>query len=229
MQEIINNLRELWDLPFARDVLLVGVTVGLTHFWDIRKYKKERRDKHQDQIGERISAALTAARDIAISTRTIEMHHYSLEDIQTENAGSDQDVLYYPAFLTNTDTLMEFVSKVTDARKSHEPYLDLMSAAYLYVLERYLRNIALYVAQYQYQDELDTLGLALIVDVQKWERNFDTHLVRRMNHPHYRLFSRHGWIWSKAKRYVENKYLLNSELDKMIKISAEMEGDETNA
>lgn len=40
MEAIVRNLRVVWDLLFAREVLLVGATAILTHFFDVRKLKK---------------------------------------------------------------------------------------------------------------------------------------------------------------------------------------------
>ena len=229
MQEIISNLKEVWDLPFARETLLVCATALLTHILDMRKYKKERHTKYQDQIGEKIAIALNAVREIALSTKTTEMYERSIDESKADNANADHEGVFYPAFMTDKETFMKMFRAVNEARGTHEMYLDLLSAAYLYVFERYLMNIMLLVNRYNYQNSLHLLGMILIIDVQRWEKAFDMHLVKRINHPHYRLFSRHGWLWKKAKRYVEKKFLLNTELDKMMRINAEMKEDEDHA
>ena len=46
MEAIVRNLRVVWDLLFAREVLLVGATAIFTHFFDVRKLKKERHTKY---------------------------------------------------------------------------------------------------------------------------------------------------------------------------------------
>ena len=227
MSDIIDNLRTVWDLPFAREVILVGATAVLTHFFDMRKIKKERHGKYKDTIGENIASALIAVREVALSTKSIEIYQHSIDNSPANNTNAIKESVYYPAFMTNKDTLLKMCTSVSEARGKHEPYLDLMSAAYLYVFERYLMNLALYVGKHSYHDELDTLGCVLIIDIQKWEEKFDRHLVKRINQPHYRLFSRHGWIWKIAKHYVEKKYLLNTELNEMMKISADMVKEES--
>lgn len=50
MEAIVRNLRVVWDLLFAREVLLVGATAILTHFFDVRKLKKERHTKYQGHL-----------------------------------------------------------------------------------------------------------------------------------------------------------------------------------
>lgn len=233
MSSIIDNLRTVWDLPFAREVILVVGTSVITHFFDMRKFKKERHNKYQDKIGENIASALTAVREIVLSTKSIDVYSDSIGYASVDSTKAFSDTLLYPAFMENKDTLLEMCTSVSEARGKHEPYLDLMSAAYLYVFERYLMNLAMYIGKHDYVDELDTLGCVLIIDIQKWEEKFDRHLVKRINRPHYRLFSRHGWVWKIAKYYVEKKYLLNTELNAMMKISADMvkeeESEETHA
>lgn len=227
MSSIIDNLRTVWDLPFAKEVILVVGTSVITHFFDMRKYRKERRNKYQDQIGENIASALTAVREIVLSTKGIDVYSDSIGYASIDSTKAFSDTLRYPAFMANKDTLLEMCTSVSEARGKHEPYLDLMSAAYLYVFERYLMNLALYIGKNDCHDELGILGCVLIIDIQKWEEKFDRHLVKRINRPHYRLFSRHGWAWKIAMNYVEKKYLLNTELNKIMKISADMDNEES--
>ena len=163
MEAIVRNLRVVWDLLFAREVLLVGATAILTHFFDVRKLKKERHTKYQDKIGESIADALTAVREISLSTKTFEIYEYSIDNSPADNANALADSVYYPAFMA---TFSQMCERVSSAREKHEPYLDLMSAAYLYIFERYLMNLALYAKKYGLQENLDVLGLIIIVDVQ---------------------------------------------------------------
>lgn len=233
IEAIFSNLRLLWNLPFAREVILVGITAMLTHFFSVRKLKKERRTKYQDKIGENIATALTAVREISMSTKTFEIYQYCIDNSPADNANALSDSAYYPAFMANKATFFQMIEMVSNAREKHEPYLDFMSAAYIYVFERYLMNLALYAKKNGLQENLNVMGMILIVDIHKWENKFDRHLVKQLNLPHYKLFSRHGWRWKLAKYYVERKYLLNTELDKIMKTSVKMPdesaGDPTNA
>lgn len=222
MDEIIKNLRAIWDLPFARDIIIVCITAILTHCFAMRKIKKERYTKYQDTVGSKIASALIAVRKIVLSTKTIEMYQESMDNFPAENANAINDIIHYPAFMTDKDTLLKMCRTVSNARGRHEPYLDLISASYLYVFERYLYALALYISNNSFQNNIDGLGTILIVDIEKLASKFDRHLVKRINQPHYRLFSRHGIMWTFAKRYVEKKYLLNTMLNKLMGIDLSM-------
>lgn len=233
IEKTIQNLRTVWDLPFAKEVLLVVVTAAITHFRDMYKFKKQRHSKYKDTIGENIATALTAVREIGLSTNAINIYDKSVEHTDADSVNAVHEVVYYPGFMSDKELLVEFCESVSAARGKHEPYLDLMSAAYLYALERYLLNVAMYVRKYDLLEELDTLGLILIIDISKWEKAFDRHLVKRINQPHYRLFTRDGWLWKLAKQYVEWRYLKKSELNKMMKMGPEIfnksESEESHA
>lgn len=225
MNEILNKLQIVWAVPFAKEVCLVVATAVLTHLFDMRKTNRERKTKYQDKIGENIAAALTAAREVELFANSVEIYKYNVNHPPVANANAIKDAIYYPAFFADKEALRELGELVSETRKKHEAYLDLMSAAYLYVFERYLMTLALFLKQRKWKD-LDVLGLIMIADVKKWERDFDRHLVKRINKPHYKVFSRHGWLWNLAKKYVEKKYLLKTELDKMMRINAQMVAEE---
>lgn len=225
MIEILNKLQIVWAVPFVKEACLVVATAVLTHLFDMRKTKRERKTKYQDKIGENIAAALIAAREVELFANSVEIYQYSIDHSPVANANAIKDAVYYPAFMANRNTLQCLGELVSKTRKEHEAYLDLMSAAYLYVFERYLMTLALFTKQRNWQN-IDMLGLVLIADVIKWERDFDRHLVKRINKPHYKVFSCHGRLWNLAKKYVEKKYLLKTELDKLMRINAQMVAEE---
>jgi|GEM_PF-4351170 len=229
MDNIIENLRTVWDLPFVREVLLMGATAVLTHFLSLRKYKKEQHTKYEDKIGERIAEALLAVREIVLSTKDFEIYQDSLERSSADTANAIKEAVYYPAFMADKDSIFEMFEVVCEARRNYESYLDLISASYLYVFDRYLMNLLLFIGKNGFQDDMEVLGLALIIDVQKWNSSFDQHLVKQINRPHYKIFSRHGWVWELSKKYAEKKFLMNTELDKLMRISAIMKEDESDA
>ena len=218
IDKIIDCIKYLWDAPFAREVFLVVITAIVTHFFDSRKQRNEQKRRYLETVGSRISDALVCAREICEKTRAIEVFTDDGK-LHTENAkdtNAFRDYAWYPGFMTEKETLAEFVSAVAEARAKHEPYLDLVSASYLYVLEKYLFDLLLYVKQNELMKSLPLLGCAVIFDIQKWEQSFDRHLVKQINQPHYKLFSRHGNSWEKAKKTAEQEFLKESELQKLM-------------
>lgn len=221
--KIVACIKYLSDAPFAREVFLVAITVILTHFFDSRKQRDEQKRRYLETIGSRISDALVCAREVCEKSSTIEVFAPD-GNIRTEKAkdvNAFRNYPWYPGFMCDKNTLADFVSMVTEARAKHEPYLDLVSASYLYVLEKYLIDLLLYIKQNDLYDSLPFLGCAVIVDIQKWERSFDCHLVNQINKPHYKLFSRHGCLWQKAKKDARDKFLQKSELQKLMQGTSE--------
>lgn len=215
MDEFISHLKTLLiDVPYLREIALVLLSVFLTHFFETSKLKKEQRIKFQETLGEKIAASLTAVRELVLKTKSIEA--YDFESCQADDINAFKQFLLYPAFMNDGETLGNMFSEVLAARKTHEAYLDLKSAAYLYIFEKYLTDLALYIGQNNLQGGIDRLGLLIIIDVQKWESAFDKHLVNQINHPHYKLFTRHGWRWNLMKWLIEREFMQKSILNKLM-------------
>lgn len=221
MEEFFKYIKTVLDLPFLRETLLICASVILTHLLNMRRFSKERDTKYHETIGEKVATALIAVREIALSTQKIELYSLSIEHSPADSTNAVNHSAHYPSFMTNTDTLLNMCRSVSAARSVHEPYLDLVSAAYLYVFERYLMNLALYIGKHGYQEDLETLGCLVIVDVQKWYRSFDQHLVKRINCPHYKLFSQSGWLWNITRKKMEKKYLTDTHLNELMRIDSD--------
>lgn len=218
MKEIINYLREVWDVPLARDLILIAATAGITHFLESRKQKKEQKLKFKDVLGEQIATSLSTVRSTVVKIKTIEV--FTEDETIPSDEANDINVYrsfaYYPSFMNDSESFSKLIEEISLLRANYEQFLDLKSAAYLYGLEKYLMSLALYIGKNSLQDHLHLVGCFVIIDVQKWEKNFDVHLVKQINKPHYRLFSRHGLRWSIAKWYIEKFFLEKSELHKVM-------------
>ena len=144
MDRIITHLKTLLiDVPYLREIALVLLSVFLTHFFETFKLKKEQRIKFQEPLGENIATSLTAVRELVLKTKSIEA--YDFESYQADDINAFKQFLLYPAFMVDGKTLGDMFSEVLEARRNHEAYLDLKSAAYLYVFEKYLTDLMLYI------------------------------------------------------------------------------------
>lgn len=212
----IDYLREVWNVPYARDLVLVFATALITHLMELKKQKNEQKQKFKGTLGEKIAISLSSVRHVVVKTKTMEVYseNGTMPTDATKEISTRHDFAWYPAFMTNAEALLDFASRVSSLRSEHEPYLDLKSAAYLYALEDYLMSLMLYIKKNGLVDYLHLIGCFVIIDIQKWEKRVDVHLVRQINKPHYKLFSRHGIKWSVAKWYVEKTFLEKTELHK---------------
>ncbi len=218
MKEIIDYLRDVWDIPLAQSIVLILATAITTHFFESRIQKREHKQKFDDVLGEKIATALNNVRNVALKTKTIEIYTEN-DNISTDNVNdinAFHNFVHYPEFMNDKESLLVFCSGISSLRSEYEQYLDLKSAAYLYGLEKYLMSLALFISKHDLGDCLPEVGCFVIVDVEKWERRFDVHLVKQINKPHYKLFSRHGKKWNIAKWYVRKSFLERSELNKVI-------------
>lgn len=218
MEKIIDYLREVWNVPLARDLVLIFATAIITHILESRNQKKKQTQQFKNILGEQVATSLNRVRNAVVKTKTMEV--YTEDDsIPTDKANdinAFRNFAWYPAFMYDADTLSDFYSEICSLRSECEQYLDLRSAAYLYAIEKYLMSLMLYIAKNNLQNYLHLVGCFVIIDIQKWEKSFDIHLVNQINKPHYKLFSRHGLKWSIAKWYVEKSFLKKTQLHQVM-------------
>lgn len=218
MEEIINLLRAVWNAPYVHELVLVIVTAVVTHFFESLKQRKEQKIKFRSTIGEQIATALSSVRKLVVNINTIEVFAAAetIPQNDANNISAFQDFSYYPSFMTNHKTFGQLCDEISLLRKNSEQFLDLKSAAYLYGIEKYLISLMLFIGHNNLQDHLPFIGCFVIADVQNWEKKFDKHLVKKINKPHYKLFSRHGIKWRITKWYIKKSFLNKSELHKMM-------------
>ena len=123
--------------------------------------------------------------------------------------------------MNDTKTLGKFGMGLSETRMKYEKYLDLVSVGYLEAMEKYLLAVAMYLKKNHLEDGCSTLGLLLIVDINKWTRAFDKHLTRRMNSPHYKLYTRSGLTWRIIRWHMRKKYLSNTTLSEIMENAQE--------
>ena len=58
MREIIDYLKEIWNISLVREMILVVISVLATHYFDTRKLKREQQIRFQEGISARIDKAL---------------------------------------------------------------------------------------------------------------------------------------------------------------------------
>lgn len=221
MREIIDYLKEIWNINLAREVILVVISVLATHYFDTRKLKREQQIRFQEGISARIDNALESARVIATEAKVFEVYDDSLAHAKPKDSNAFKDLVIYPAFMNDVVSLEEFCLRLSAVRMEQEVFLDLISAGYLNAMEKYLMNFALYLNKNNFQDGCNTLGLLLIVDVRKWAKSFDKHLTRRMNSPHYKLFTQSGIGWKVIRGFMLWKYTKKTILNDLMKDTAE--------
>ena len=190
MEKLLDKFVEFVKAYYQEGLFLIFTNV-LTYFFAVRNARKNISLEHQKELGAKIATALTKARSIVAETHEIDVFKKKTVKSLLMTADVFKSTAYYPAFMQNKKTLLTFVEGLSACRAECEPYLDLQSAGYLYVLEKYFLNMAFFIRKYKIED-IDILGCLALCDIQKWSRAFDKLLVRQLNKTHHRLYSMQG-------------------------------------
>lgn len=179
-----------------------GFNVILTHFLHSKKLKKEQRMGYKNMIGEKISEALLAVRDLELKCSVIEI--YEIENELNNKSFDSFGVLpIYPAITSNDETWFDFFNQVMNARKEYEKYLGFKEASYLYYMERYCENFIHIVGSYKIN--LKEAGAIFVADFQNWQKQYEKLLVKRINNPKYKVYDKNSKRWEYAKEKVMKK------------------------
>ena len=193
-----------------------AITAIITYILTIRHTKKEIKEQYRAKLGEKISEAYIGVRELLVQTDTIEIFEAERE-MNIAEATSMREQKFYPSFMNSKEDYFAYVVKVTEARTKHEQYLDLTSAAYLYAIETYLMSLAVYMRDNKLFSVINEVGTLIIIDALKWSKLFDAHIVKMINAPKFKLFSKIGKRWENEKAKMAEEFLECSMLNLYIK------------
>lgn len=197
------------------DNTIFGVIFGafITYWFGILKMKKDRRLEYEKNIGLRISESLYEIREVEQLANAQERYDL-VKDTDIPTFLESKGFYIYPAIFTNAQTISDFFMTINDARSKHEIYLSYKLSAYLLYMDRYLMELALFMKEFKEKD-YPYLGLLLMLDIQKWQRDFDKAIVREINKNKLLLSSKTGWKWEFHKSRIDKKYWDGSVLKKI--------------
>lgn len=219
MIEFIKQLwayfKQLWGHEVVRQITIAAitaiVTLVITHALDSKKLKKQQKIAFQESLGKKIVDAYIKTREIILQLETIEALPESIQ-FSRENREKAEELLYYPAIMADIQTLSEYGIKVSDTRRQFEPYLSNKAASFLFILERYLLEVATFIANYELQDKTKRVGILVHPDLQKIERALDDEIIIQINRPRYYLESKRTRRYEHLKAVLKKKYIDNSVL-----------------
>lgn len=208
------------------EVLIVLISIILTaianHVINDIKILKERQSGYKQLLGEKVFDALQGIRKIVTEAASIDYLDPDKTALDCKDYSAYKDSIFVPSIMLSKDTIFEFSQKVSSARAEYEPYLDVWCAAYLFIFEKYLLDFALFIKQ-QNIEELTLIGAMCEVDINTWCTIIDKHIVYRMNHPRYKIFSEYSFRWKLIKNLVEARFLKKSILAELIQQNSEEE------
>ena len=219
MEKIFEILKGFLKNEYISKILIVLITAIITHFFTMRKIKREQTIKYKAELGNKIGNVYIELRELISKLTGIEIYNIAEELPTIENIFIPENNVVYPSFISTYKSLCDFLKEISNARAKYEDFLDIPSASMLFCLERYLFSLTCYIAENKLVENCDFIGCIVFVDIQKIQRDFDVILVKRINKPHFKLFHKKSFYWKLRKIYVKNHYLKKSDLNKLIKKS----------
>ena len=198
-------------------VLSSSVLNGIiTHILYNKKLRKEQKVRVQNMVWDKIIEALEQVRTIELEIRVQEKYNFQ-NDLQI---GIHVDMFdgfkIYPAVMNDSSSFVKFYESINDARVKWAKYLDPKVAAYLYYMERYCLELVQYLQKCKLLKEFPRAGTVFVFDLQKWQRDYEKLLVKRINKPKHRVYTEDGRAWGRAKKKVIRKFWNRSVLNALI-------------
>lgn len=216
MEKTLEIIKEILNNEYISKIIIALITGIITHFFTMRKIKREKTIKYKAELGNKIGNAYIELREIISKLTSIEIYTNDNRLPTTDNILIPKQNAVYPSFMSTYNSLCDCLREISNARAKHEDFLDIPSASMLYCLERYLLSLTYYIAEQGLVNNCDFIGCIAIVDIQKIQRNFDVLLVKRINKPSFKLFYKKSILWKLRKKWVEKLYLEKSYLNKLI-------------
>ena len=190
-------------------VLGSGALNGLLlHILYKSKLKKEMKAKGDDILAKKIGESLQFVRDMELEIKTqeiFEIDEYleqSVEDINLFNLNG-----IYPAIFNDSTSYNEFIGKIDECRRNHEKNLSCKIALNLVFIDRYTRQLGIFMSKNGDEKMLPFWGAMFIYDLQEWQRRMDKLLVKEINKYNYKLESHETRKWRRLrKKEVEKQY-----------------------
>ena len=180
----------------------------VTHILYNNKLKKELKYKGNNMIAQDIANSLQAFRNLVSRLGTIEI--FQIEN-ELEEHGSQvnlfNDECIYPAIFNSWNSYNEFMDQIHTCRKEHEKNYSCRIALNLVFIDRYIKQLSLFMSEHGTEADLPIWGTIFIFDLQKWQTHVDKLLIKEINKYNYKLESHRTPKWNRLrKKEVEKRY-----------------------
>ena len=113
----------------------------------------------------------------------------------------------YPSIFNNWTSYNAFMDKIHTCRVQHEKNLSCKLASNLVFIDRYTKQLSLFLSENGNEAALPSWGTIFIIDLHKWQEKIDKLLVKELNKCSFKLESHVGNKWNKAiKKELEKQY-----------------------
>ena len=195
----------------------------ITHILYNSKLKRELKNKGNDMIAQEIARSLQFVRNMELELTKQEI--YDIENKLTD-LGSQLNLFdgecIYPEIFNDWESYNQFMDTIHECRIEHEKNLSVRVALNLVFIDRYIRQLSLFMSKNGGEEMLPFWGTLFIFDLQKWQCKMDKLLVKEINKYTYNLESHATKKWRRIRKrelikQYENTmlyYLLNGKCRK---------------
>jgi len=113
----------------------------------------------------------------------------------------------YPSVLHTVDEWVSFTKEFTRIRSKYGNWVDSETGAWLLYIERYFMSLTHFIIERNLRNDTHIVGAMFFGDLQKWQREFDEVLVKRLNGASMKTESRNGKRWDIKKKKMKNKWV----------------------
>lgn len=198
-------------------ILGSGVLNGIiAHILYNRKLRKEQKVRVQNMVWDKIIEALEQIRDIELKVRVQEKWNFR-EELEAEGyIDAFEGAGIYPEIMNDHDCFFNFYTEINEARSKWAKYMDPEVGSYLYYMERYCLQLIQYITKNGLVNNYPLAGTVFIIDLQKWQREYEKLLVKRLNRPKHKVYTEDGRSWKRAKKKIMKKFWNTSCLKALI-------------
>lgn len=169
----------------------------LTHILYNNKLKKELKNKGNDMLAQEITNSLQFVRNMELELTTQEI--YDIEN-ELDKKGSMLNMFegecIYLSIFNNWESYNQFTDLVNECRVKHEKNLSVKVALNLVFIDRYTKQLNLFMAEHGGESMLPFWGTIFIFDLQRWQKRIDKMLVKEINKYTYKLESHQTSKWN---------------------------------
>lgn len=111
--------------------------------------------------------------------------------------------------------LQNFLEMIRKCRENYEEYLDCAMVLQIVYIDRYICELIKYykeLGQEEIEGILPALGTILIIDIQKWQKNCDKMLIRRLNKAKCKMEVQFGRKYNFLRKRIVEKQWEKSQL-----------------
>lgn len=208
-------IKKLASHTLVQTILVSIVTTLGTCFIANRKIRTEQKANYKSSLGERITTAYLEVKSFLEECIVYEIYDIDNGIIKREGNDITDEPAVYPSFMNDKDSMREFVSKLSNTRKNCEAYVDLKTAAGLLMFEKYIVSLLSFINENDISEDLRFVGGIVYIDIVKWQRDMDEQVIKMLNKPKYKIYSKNGKRWEKIRENAVNKYLKQTALNEM--------------